>query len=93
MSVPYNGRPKKAPIDGLRDVFGDERGAAGLQRFHYQLHHQMPCAAADYERDTRSALLALIQGSDGKKEPPPVQSELLWVDGVVEPLWRRLPQT
>ena len=85
MSVPYNGRPKRAPIASLRARFGD--------RFNYQLHHQLPEAAAQYEVDPRAALLAVWGGSPPSEAgPPPVTSKLMYVDGVAEPLWRRLPQ-
>ena len=57
MSVPYGGRPKAAPLSGLRAKFGHEtdRDAA----FNYQLHHCLPSAAAQYDASPHAALLAI----------------------------------
>lgn len=96
LSVPYAGRPAKPPSTMLRARFGDERAPPGEQKFNYQLHHQLPGAGAQYDADARRALLALLAPPKGHEAGPtgaaPVQSDRLWVDGVAEPFWRRLPQ-
>ena len=47
MSVPYGGRPKAAPLSGLRAKFGHETDSGAA--FNYQLHHCLPCAASQYD--------------------------------------------
>ena len=91
LSVPYAGRPRQPPIDSLRAKFGDEREPASDPQFNYQLHHQLADAAAHYNRDHRGALLTLLQGPEGDKQLPPVQSTKMFVKGIAEPIWRRLP--
>ena len=44
MSVPYGGRPRAAPLSALRAKFGHETDPSAA--FNYQLHHCLPCAAA-----------------------------------------------
>ena len=56
MSVPHGRTPL---IAGHRARCGDERLPGQNPGFHYQLHHQLPGAAASYEQDTRAALRAL----------------------------------
>lgn len=92
LSVPWSGRPAAPPIEHMRKKFGDERLPAADQRFNYQLHQQMPGSAAQFDCDPRRALLAIMGPGQGEHAPPPVPSAKLWVDGVAEPNWRRLPQ-
>ncbi|KAL3923680.1 MAG: hypothetical protein SGPRY_004143, partial [Prymnesium sp.] len=92
LSVPYGGRSNSPPLSKLRAKFGDERDPNQSPRFHYQLHHQLPEAASHYSVDARSALLALLQHSDTTASAPLVDSPQMYVDGIAEPLWKRLPQ-
>ena len=76
MSVPYGGRPKAAPLSGLRAKFGHEADSGAA--FNYQLHHCLPCAASQYDAAPRAALLALYSDpstqAGGGFAAPPVQS-------------------
>ena len=83
-------------MSGLRAKFGHEtaRDAA----FNYQLQHCLPSAAAQYDASPHAALLAIYsnpgaKAGGGRFAEPPVQSSALYVEGIAEPMWRRLPLT
>ena len=91
LSVPYTGKPTHASYpDILRKQFGDPREPDA--KFNYMLHHFLPDAPADYAEDTRAALLALYSTVREGAAPPLVRSELLYVDGRSEAMWKRVPQ-
>ena len=58
-----------------------------------QLHHNLPQAADDYARDTRTALTVLLGATNmNTTAEAPVTSPSLYVNGRSEPMWRRVVQ-
>lgn len=65
MSVPYGGRAKIAPTEGMKARFKDN--------FYYILYHQEPgVAEAEYDADPRGLLSRLYLSPDSPREAPAV---------------------
>ena len=108
MSVPYGGRPGAPPLEMLRAKFGEPNDAQArfnYQLHHcmpgatqqYDGEHTRPALRAIFsELDPKGRFDGRDEGSSGgsggRVAPPPVRSQRLWLDGVAEPMWRRLPQ-
>eukprot|EP00927_Polykrikos_kofoidii_P065224 TRINITY_DN61006_c0_g1_i1.p1 TRINITY_DN61006_c0_g1~~TRINITY_DN61006_c0_g1_i1.p1 ORF type:complete len:367 (+),score=58.09 TRINITY_DN61006_c0_g1_i1:99-1199(+) len=84
-------RGNNPPIELARKMFGDERLPETNPKYFYQLHHQLPDAAEAYAAGTREVFMALFGDLKGPRDPPPISSDRLYVDGKPEPMWRRLP--
>eukprot|EP01049_Picozoa_sp_SAG25_P000718 SAG25_NODE_26_length_21086_cov_21.643065_7_plen_253_part_00 len=92
MSVPYNMRRSEgpAPIEGMRQRFGDERQPETNPGFFYILHHQLAAASDQYGENTREVLTMLYGDKRAAGTlPPAVLSDRLYVDGEARGMWAR----
>lgn len=97
MSVPYAGKGKCGLITMLKRTFGDPNGpnARSEAKFMYMLHHNLPNAAEDYDENPREALYRIYCGGfaeEDKKRKPEITSNMLYVNGRSEALWKRIPR-
>jgi pimeloyl-ACP methyl ester carboxylesterase len=64
MSVPYNGRAARPPLEAMRARYGDD--------FYYILYHNEPggVAEAEYDADPRGLLSRAYLSPDSPRDPP-----------------------
>ena len=105
MSVPYDGRTRPL-LSNLKKAFGDPflPNAVPPPQFFYMLHHNLPEAAAEYDRDVRASLLMLYndqppataagEAAPHGWAPPEVPPEVtdLYVGGAAKGMVARLPR-
>ena len=66
LSVPYSGRSKFPGLESMRRTYGVETDKENA-KFFYQLHHQLPEAASEYDANAEEALLRLYAVDRGLK--------------------------
>ena len=96
LSVPYSGRSKFPGLESMRRTYGVETDKENAN-FFYQLHHQLPEAASEYDANAEEALLRLYAVDRGLKKRgilhgPEITSKKMYIDGKARGWWWRMPK-
>jgi len=99
LSIPYGVRPdgNAPPLEMMMNMFGDPNGPDARDEaiYFYQLHHQMPQAAKQYEDNLYETLWRAYGNTPGN---PVDESDAidpmgkLYVEGEPVGLWKRMPR-
>lgn len=102
LSVPHTPRGRVPPLQRLKAKFGDAEADPEHARFFYQLANVLPGAAEGYDSNIRESLYRILCSPNMKSAsmssadahdtltPPEVKSDRMFVNGRLEPFWRRL---